>query len=94
MSHERVTLLNDAAETGDPVLWPGGLLSFQCVGTFDGATVTLQILGPDGATWIDADSTTTITAAGGGNVLLPRGTIRALVAGGSPSGLFAVAARA
>lgn len=92
MQSVRVPLLTNASATGAAMDWPGGYLSFSCLGTFDGATVTLQNLGPDGTTWMDADSTTTLTDVGQANVLMPRGQIRALVAGGSPSALFAVAA--
>src|SRR5882672_9155397 len=63
------------------------------VGTFGGATVKLQVLGPDGATWIDAGVGTTLTAAGMGVVYLPPGMVQAVIVGGAPAGIFAALAR-
>jgi hypothetical protein len=91
MRGSRVDLLSNASATGSDVTWPGGRGSFIVAGTFGGATVKLQLLGPDGSTYIDAGSYTTLTAAGIGNFDLPQGKIRANVSGGSPSGLYAVA---
>ena len=91
---ERVYLLTNAAATGAAQDWPGGYLEFICSGTFGGATVTLQTLGPDDATWVAVDASTTLTAAGEATVLVARGRIRALVAGGAPAALYAVAALA
>lgn len=88
----RVDLLSNASSTGSSQTWPGGRGTFIVSGTFSGATVALQLLGPDGSTWIDAGTYTSLTAAGGGNFDLPQGQIRASVASGTPSGLYAVAA--
>lgn len=87
----RVDLLNNASATGNAAIWPGGRGSFLVAGTFNGATVKLQVLGPDNSTWIDAGTYTTLTAAGAGNFDLPQGQIRANISGGPPSGIFAVA---
>lgn len=84
-------LLINASATGSAIFWPGGTGTFSVAGTFGGATVTLQFLGPDGSTWIAAGSDTTLTAAGGGNFTLASGNIRVSVSGGSPSGLYATA---
>lgn len=91
MRGTRVDLLSNASATGSAVVWPGGRGSFLAAGTFGGATVKLQVLGPDGTTWIDAGTYTTLTAAGVGNFDLPQGQIRASVSGGTPSALYAVA---
>lgn len=83
------TLLSNASATGTAVQWPGGKGAFMLAGTVSGATVTLQILGPDGATWLTG--ATALTAVGISVFDLPCGQIRALVASGTPSGLYAVA---
>lgn len=83
------------APTGETAnqLWPGGQGVFSCVGTFSGATVTLNFLGPDGATLIAVGTNTTLTAAGAGLFYLHPCQIIASVSGGSPSGLYARADR-
>ena len=90
-------LLSNASATGQNQSWPGGPGVFTCPGTFGGATVTLQFLGDDGVTFGAMGTDTTLTAAGsgclGGAFIFKAGTIRALVAGGSPSGLYASAER-
>lgn len=83
------TLLSNASATGSAVPWPGGKGGVMLAGTVGGATITLQILGPDGTTWLTG--ATALTAVGVGVFELPCGQIRALVAGGAPSGLYAVA---
>jgi hypothetical protein len=84
------TLLSNASATGSAVQWDGGEGVFAAAGTFSGATITLQFLGPDGSTWIDAGTDTTLTAAGGGIFKMPPARIRAAVTG-SPSGMYASA---
>ena len=91
MRASRVDLLTNASSTGSGFIWPGGRGTFLVSGTFGGAIVSLQVLGPDSSTWIDAGSYTTFTANGVGNFDLPQGKIRAAVTGGSPSGLYAIA---
>lgn len=81
-------LLSNASATGSAAQWDGGLGVFAIAGTFGGATVSLQFLGPDGSTWIDVGSDTTFTSAGGSVFVLPPARIRASVSGGSPSGLY------
>ena len=87
-----IDLLANASATGGAFTWRGGDGSFLVAGTFGGATVSLQVLGPDGATFLDAGANTTLTAPGIGNFRLPPGQIRAAVTGGSPAGLYAKAA--
>lgn len=78
-------LLNNAKVTGPNVPWNGGMGVMTACGTWDGATVTLQYLGPDNVTWITAGAATTLTANGNGAFYLPAATLRALVAGGDSS---------
>lgn len=87
-----VRLLDNASSTGSPRNWLGGAGVFTVAGTFGGATVKLQQLGPDGATWLDiSGGAVDFTAPGQGGFVLPAGPIRAAVTGGAPSGLEAVA---
>lgn len=67
--------------------WPGGIGVFTAVGVFNGATVTLQFIGPDGTTLVSAGAATTLTAAGAGVFYLPRCLVQATItsAGGSTS---------
>jgi hypothetical protein len=80
-------LLSNVAATGQPVQWDGGTGLFSLAGTVGGATITLQYLGPDGSTWLTG--ATALTAVGVVSTRLPPGRVRALVAGGAPSGLYA-----
>lgn len=93
MQSASVDLLSNASATGAAVQWPGGRGLFTAAGTFGGATLTLQLMGPDATTWIAAGADTTLAAAGAGVFDLPPGQIRVQVAGGTPSGLYARAAR-
>lgn len=76
-------------------LWdcPGGSCVMAAAGTFNGCTVTLQLLGPDGVTLLTAGIATTLTAPGLGLVQLPPCQIQATVTGGPPAGLFVTIAR-
>ncbi len=87
----RLNLLTNASATGTGKHWPGGRGQFAVVGTFSGATVTLQTLGPDGSTYVSLGADAALTAAGLVNFDAPEGMLRALVAGGPPSGLYATA---
>ena len=87
-----VRLLDNATSTGNPRNWPGGAGVFAVAGTFGGAAVKLQQLGPDGTTWLDiSGGAVDFAAPGQGGFVLPAGPIRAGVSGGTPSGLVAVA---
>lgn len=85
----RLDLLSNASATGSAQAWPGGCGSFFAAGTFGGATVTLQVLGPDGSTYLAVGDLATLTSAGGCNFLLAPCTLRVAVTGGTPSGLYA-----
>ena len=84
-------LLSNASATGSAAQWGGGTGVFSVCGTFSGATVSLQFLGPDGSTYIDVGTDTMLTSNGAGGFVLPPGKIRAYISGGTPSGLYAQA---
>lgn len=87
-------LLYNAAVTGTHFWWPGGKGMFAVVAAnFNGATVTLNVLGPDGATMIAAATATTLTAAGVGQVELPPCYVQGAITGGPPTGVYATFAR-
>jgi hypothetical protein len=88
-----VQLLSNASASGSLVNWPGGQADFAVTGTFNGCTVKLQILGPDGATLLDAGAATTLTAPGMGVAYLAPGQVQATIVGGPPSGINASLAR-
>jgi hypothetical protein len=82
-------LLNNASATGSPT---GPIVAnsyiWAVAGTFGGATVKLQYLGPDGTTYIDVPSAS-LTAAGAIEVRIGAGAIvKAVVTGGAPSALY------
>jgi len=90
---QRLTLLSNASATGSAVTWAGGRGQFKALGTFDGATVALEVLGPDGSTWQPVGEDAALDAAGVANFECPPCQLRAAVTGGSsPSGLYAEAA--
>ena len=79
------TLLSNASATGSAVDWPGGETAIVLSGTVGGATITLQIQAIDD-TWVTTG--VSLTAVGVASGLVPAGRVRALVASGSPSGLY------
>lgn len=91
-----VILLTNATVTSAQFDWPGGRSVFMavCAG-WNGATVSLQMVGPDGSTLLDVSpSQTTLTANGGGVVDLPPCQIQATIRGAVPSsGVYASIAR-
>jgi hypothetical protein len=75
--------------SGPILLWPGGMGVFDCVGTWGGATVTLEYQGADELTMLAAGTATTLTANGGGVFYLPPVNIQAVVSGaGSTTSLY------
>lgn len=86
-----LTLLSNAAATSAAfIVGIGGFYSFAIQGTWAGATAKLQMLGPDGATYMDIDSTLSFTANGVQGVDLPTGaTVRVTITGGPPSAVYA-----
>lgn len=88
-----ITLLSGSSATGSSqVSALSGRYCFAVAGTFGGATVGLQMLGPDDATWInveDDSGSLAITSARAVAVLLPAGRFRASITGGSGASLYA-----
>lgn len=80
-------LISAASATGAavPVAF-GGDYCFAAAGTFGGCTVGLDMLGPDGVTWIavrDSSGAIALTSAGAVIVSIPAGSYRASITGGS-----------
>lgn len=84
-----IPLLSNGAATGTARHWPGGRGVFTVCATWNGATIQLETLGPDGTTWLAAGTYTTLTANGMGGFELPEGQIRCGVSGGPPSAVYA-----
>lgn len=84
-------LLENATVTGSMVnVSRAGVYCFETVGSHNGATVKLEKLGFDGATWFSVGADAELTDDGAVNVEIPAGQYRASVNGGtSPSGLYA-----
>ena len=91
MQSYSVALLKNDSATGNACHWPGGRGSVILTGTIGGATINFQFLGPDGSTWVTIGSA--IAAAGQSLFELPPGQIRISISGGTPSALYAQAAR-
>lgn len=80
-------LSNAGAGAGDAVSWPGGRLAATGVATGFGTGGTdIEILGPDGTTWI-AISDLNFTANAIDRAFVPAGQIRAN-AGAGASGVY------
>lgn len=80
---EAVLYSNIAASTA-PFKLKGGRYVLAASATFSGGSVSVQMLGPDAATWVTpsniAGSANTITAAGCQTVDLPPGQYRITIA--------------
>jgi hypothetical protein len=73
--------------------WPGGVGVFAASSSnWNSGTVTLEVLGPDGVTFIAAGTNTTCTANCVGVFYLPPGKIEAVITG-SPTAVYAQAAQ-
>ena len=86
---KKIDMIENGAASSNEFIWPGGIGSFMVVGTWGGATISLQYKAPDGSTFVDVGTDTTLTANGGGNFELPSCVIKATVSGGPPSGVYA-----
>lgn len=84
-----IDLLSNASATGavKSVAY-GGRYIMLVQGTFSGATVSVEILGPDGTNYVTVpDSSKTV--AGAAVIYLPAGaTVRGAVANGPPTGIY------
>lgn len=64
--------------------YPGGIGKLMASATFGGGSIALQMLGPDGSTWLPVDqyaqaTAASLTAAGMVTFIAPAGRIRALI---------------
>lgn len=88
-SAETVTLLSNAGATGAGKEFAGGPAVFVMLAGTGGATTALQVLGPDGTTWVgitNASGTTNLAQP----LDLAPGTYRASVTGGTtPAAIYA-----
>lgn len=80
-----VHLIANAKATGPKLSWAGGIGAFDCVGTWNGATVTLQYVASDGVTMQSVGAYTTLTANGNGVFYLYASLIQAVVTGAGAS---------
>lgn len=89
MAAAQIDLISNAGATGAAKSCAlGGRYLMALAGTVGGATVTVEILGPNGATYLTVDGAS-LTAVGTKVIFLPWGaTVRGAVAGGTPSGLY------
>lgn len=85
---QSVSLLSNASATGSTVAAGPGDYCYMVDGTFGGATVLLQMQSADGSSFLTI-ADTGLTAEGAVIVTLPLGVYKALVAGGTPSALYA-----
>lgn len=72
--------VSGASATQGPFELLGGKYGVSAVATFGGGTVKLQILGPDGSTYISIGSTTDFSAAGYAAVDLPPCQVQVTIA--------------
>lgn len=98
MAQQTIPLLTNEGATGQMASNDfGGRFVLAVNGTFDGATVGLQMLGPDGTNYIDVEDDNgviAITAAKAMLVYLPAGGYRAKITGGTGVALYATLRRA
>lgn len=89
MSAAQIDLLADASATGSPTRCAlGGRYLMSSVGTHGGGSVSVEILSPDGTTYVGVENAS-LSNNGTKVIYLPwNSTIRGAVAGGSPSGLY------
>lgn len=83
-------LLSNASATGDAFRVNASReWLFSVDGTFNGATVQLQLQSPDGSSWLPIEDAA-FTAEGAVVVFLgDNSVVRAAVSGGTPSALYA-----
>lgn len=74
MQTASIEFFRNGTGTSTPRQWPGGRGFFAAVGTGFG-TVSMECLGPDGVTWLQAPAIS-LSANGGVVFDLPPGTVR------------------
>lgn len=88
-SAETVTLLSNVGATGAGKRFAGGPAVFVMQAGTGGATTALEVLGPDGTTWIGISGASSATSTAVPLDLAP-GTYRASVTGGTtPAAIYA-----
>lgn len=98
MNSFSIVLLSNVGATGAgaAAIWGGGRGAFVIGGTFAGTAATLEYLSPSGA-WVAAVTpagvAVSLTASGMALFEAPPGSMRAVLTGGTPSGIYADAAR-
>jgi hypothetical protein len=89
--HHLVLVINSAQVPGpvnNYLFWPGGQSVFTAVATaWNSATLTLQYLGPDGATPVPA--AIGLTANGNQMAYMPAGNYIVAITGGTPTAAVA-----
>jgi hypothetical protein len=70
---------NAGAGNGSAVAWKGGTGFFTAVATWGGGSAKLQMLLPDGTTWVDVTSVT-LSANGYVSFTLPPCRVRTVIA--------------
>ena len=91
-----ISLLSNVGATGNGpqvTVLRGGTYLWRTAGTFGGTTAKLQDLGADGSTWTDI---TGASATAAGTIALEIGkgsTLRAVLTGGAPTGIYSDIAR-
>lgn len=84
-----VTLLSNASVTGSPQAVGPGTYVLDAVGTWGGATLTLQYLAADGTTYVTVPGVS-LSANGPAEIDVGAASmIKAVLTGGSPSGIYA-----
>lgn len=90
LAERRTFWINSQATSDVAIQWPGGVTAFTAVASaWNAATLTLNLLAPDGQTKVAVGASTTVTAnAFVTPVYLPAGRYTADVTGGSPTALY------
>ncbi|MCP5099909.1 MAG: hypothetical protein GY943_30520 [Chloroflexi bacterium] len=83
------TLISNGSSTSSAMQWHGGRATFAVDGTFGGATISLQKLGPDDSSYVDVGADGIFTEEGMGEYSLGPCLVRVEIVGGSPSGIYA-----
>lgn len=92
-STANAVVLTAANASSSQVQWPGGMGVMTAVGTFGGATLSLQFVGPDGSTLVTAGAGTTMTAAGASVFYLPKCLVQLTITSAGSTSITASLAR-
>lgn len=80
-------------QTSGAYFWPGGDGELRVVGTIGADTVTLQELGPDGATWQAVGTATTVMTVGSFPFKVGPAQLRVAITGGASTGMYVALTR-